>query len=137
VVIVYIVGLTRDQVIATLRVHEQELRDRGVLHAGLFGSVARDEAKSTSDIDIPIEPEPNAPVGVFEYVGIAQCLADPFPSRMDRHAHLSNSTVAHRNRIRAPATGRRRATMSLTLLVDVYLLGGEVLATIAVGVGIL
>jgi predicted nucleotidyltransferase len=75
--------MNRDQVIATLRAHERELRDRGVLHAALFGSVARDEAKRASDIDILIEIEPNAPIGVFEYVGITQYLADLFPSRVD------------------------------------------------------
>ncbi len=75
--------MNRDQVIATLRVHERELRRRGVLHAALFGSVARNKAKPASDIDILIELEPDAPVGVFEYVGIAQYLADLFPNRVD------------------------------------------------------
>jgi predicted nucleotidyltransferase len=83
--------MTRDQVIATLRAHEQELRGRGVLHAGLFGSVARHEAKQASDIDILIELEPDAPVGVFEYVGIIQYLADLFPNRVD---------VANRNSLK-------------------------------------
>jgi len=75
--------MNRDQVIATLRNHEQELRHRGVLHAALFGSIARNEARPSSDIDILIEIEPNAPVGVFEYVGITQYLADLFPNRVD------------------------------------------------------
>jgi len=75
--------VNRDEVIATLRAHERELRHRGVLHAALFGSVARNEAKRSSDIDIMIELEPEAPVGVFEYVGITQYLADLFPNRVD------------------------------------------------------
>ncbi len=75
--------MNRDEVIATLRAHERELRHRGVLHAALFGSVARNEAKRSSDIDIMIELEPDAPVGVFEYVGITQYLADLFPNRVD------------------------------------------------------
>ncbi len=75
--------MNREQIIATLRTHEQELRHRGVLHAALFGSVARDEAQLSSDIDIMIEIEPDAPVGVFEYVGITQYLADLFPNRVD------------------------------------------------------
>jgi predicted nucleotidyltransferase len=36
-----------------------------------------------SDIDILVEIEPDAPVGVFEYVGIIQYLADLFPGRVD------------------------------------------------------
>ena len=73
----------RDQIIATLRAHEAELRHRGVRHAALFGSVARGEARPTSDTDIMIELEPQAPVGLFEYVGITQYLADLFPARVD------------------------------------------------------
>jgi predicted nucleotidyltransferase len=73
----------RDQIIATLRRHRQPLRDRGVLHAALFGSVARGEATAASDIDIMVEIAPDAPAGVFEYVDITQYLADLFPGRVD------------------------------------------------------
>ena len=66
-----------------LRVHEQELRRRGVLHAGLFGSIVRGEATPDSDIDIVIEIAPDAPVDLFGYVGIAQYLSDLFPGRVD------------------------------------------------------
>jgi len=76
-------GMNREQVIETLRAHEPELRHRGVLHPALFGSVARSEEKRASDIDILIELESQAPVGLFEYVGITQYLADLFPSRVD------------------------------------------------------
>lgn len=75
--------MNREEVIATLRDHELELRHRGVLHAALFGSLARNEAQPASDIDILIEVAPDAPIGVFEYVGITQYLADLFPSRVD------------------------------------------------------
>lgn len=75
--------MNREQIIAILRDHETALRRRGVLHAALFGSVARNEAQAGSDIDILIELEPGAPVGVFEYVDITQYLADLFPNRVD------------------------------------------------------
>lgn len=75
--------MKREQVIATLRRHEQELRRRGVLHVGLFGSVARDEATPTSDIDILVELAPEAAIDLFEYVGITQYLSDLFPNRVD------------------------------------------------------
>ncbi len=71
--------MNREQVIATLCAHEQELPQRGVLHASLFGSVARDEATPASDIDILVELAPDAPIGLFEYVGITQYLSDLFP----------------------------------------------------------
>lgn len=76
-------GMDREEIIATLRAHQVELRRRGVRHAALFGSLARGESKRTSDIDILIELEPQAPVGLFEYVGITQYLADLFPVRVD------------------------------------------------------
>ncbi len=75
--------MTRDQVIARLRANEQQLRQRGVMHAALFGSVARNEATPDSDIDILIEIEPDAPVGVFEYVGIKQYIAALFEGPVD------------------------------------------------------
>jgi predicted nucleotidyltransferase len=84
--------MNREQIIAKLCAHEPELRRRGVLHAGLFGSVARGEATPSSDIDILIALEPDAPIGVFEYVGITQYLADLFPNHVD---------VANRDRLKA------------------------------------
>jgi uncharacterized protein len=84
--------MNREQIIATLRVHAKELRRRGVLHAALFGSVARGEAGPKSDIDILIELDPGTPVGVFDYVAITQFLGDLFPVRVD---------VANRDRLKA------------------------------------
>jgi predicted nucleotidyltransferase len=45
--------MTRDQVIATLRQHEPELRSAGVVSLSLFGSTARDEA-DPADVDIAV-----------------------------------------------------------------------------------
>ena len=84
-------GMNHEQVVATLHHHAPELRQRGVLHAGLFGSIARNEATTTSDIDILIELAPDARVGLFEYVGITQYLEDLFPVRVD---------VANRSRLK-------------------------------------
>jgi predicted nucleotidyltransferase len=75
--------MNREQVIATLRTHEPELRRRGVLHAALFGSVARGDARPGSDIDILIEIAPDVPIDLFEYVGITHYLSDLFPGRVD------------------------------------------------------
>ena len=71
--------MNRDQAIAMLRAHERELRQLGVRHAALFGSLARGEARRRSDIDILIEIEPDAEIGLFEYVGITQYLEELFP----------------------------------------------------------
>ena len=66
-----------------LRAHQTELHRRGVRHAALFGSIVRGEGKHTSDINILIELDPQAPVGLFEYVGITQYLGDLVPVRID------------------------------------------------------
>jgi predicted nucleotidyltransferase len=76
-------GMDREQILATLRAHEPELRRRGVRHAALFGSAARRQDRPASDIDIMIDLDPNAPIGLFEYVAITQYLTDLFPVRVD------------------------------------------------------
>jgi predicted nucleotidyltransferase len=47
--------MDRSHVIQTLRQHEHELKDEGVLHIRLFGSVARNESKENSDVDLIAE----------------------------------------------------------------------------------
>jgi uncharacterized protein len=44
--------MRKDAAIAALRAHESELRRAGVAHLYLFGSVARDEARPGSDVDL-------------------------------------------------------------------------------------
>jgi uncharacterized protein len=75
--------MNREQIIQTLRAHESQLRRRGVSRLSLFGSAARAEAQPARDIDIMIELEPEAPIGLFEYVEITQYLGDLFPNRVD------------------------------------------------------
>ena len=56
---------TRDEIRRTLQEHQPELVARfGVRSLALFGSVARDEATTDSDIDLLVEFE--RPVGLFE-----------------------------------------------------------------------
>jgi len=50
--------MTRDEVLATLELHAQELRRLGAKSLALFGSVARDEGTESSDIDVLVELEP-------------------------------------------------------------------------------
>jgi predicted nucleotidyltransferase len=49
----------RDDVLSILKREANDLKDRfGVTHVGLFGSVVRDEAKDSSDLDLLIELDP-------------------------------------------------------------------------------
>lgn len=44
--------MDRRTVIATLKVHEAELRQLGLISLSLFGSLARGQAAEDSDIDV-------------------------------------------------------------------------------------
>ena len=59
-----------------LRTREAELRRRGVCHAAVFGSVARDEQSAASDIDVLVDLDPDAIPDLFTYVGIARELRE-------------------------------------------------------------
>lgn len=54
-------------VMQTLRTHQSELRSLGVSHAAVFGSVARGEAITDSDIDVLVELDEDRSMGIFEY----------------------------------------------------------------------
>ena len=47
--------MRRDQALAILAAHRQEISTFGITSLALFGSVARDEARAESDVDILVE----------------------------------------------------------------------------------
>ena len=75
--------MDRENILARLRENEQALRSRGVAHAALFGSRARGDADADSDTDIMIELDPDAQVGVYEYVDIREYIANLFDGHVD------------------------------------------------------
>jgi predicted nucleotidyltransferase len=75
--------MDRQDIIARLRENEAALRAHGVAHAALFGSRARGDARPDSDTDIMIEIDPEALVGVFEYVRIKEYIANLFDGHVD------------------------------------------------------
>jgi uncharacterized protein len=75
--------MTREDAIAILRQHADALRARGVRHAALFGSVARGDSRSDSDIDIMVEFDPAARVTIFDYVGLKDYVAGLFEGPVD------------------------------------------------------
>jgi len=56
-----------NDVLRTLRTHEDELKRLGASHAAVFGSVARGEARVGSDIDVLVDLDPERAMGVFQY----------------------------------------------------------------------
>ena len=67
----------------TLRRSEHALRERGVRHAALFGSVARGSNHANSDIDIMIEIDPDVRMTVFDYVDLKDYIGSLFDGPVD------------------------------------------------------
>lgn len=64
------------QVLDTRHQHEAELKQRGVCHAAVFGSVARGESRTDSDVDVLVDLDPNRPMGLFEYASVRLYIGD-------------------------------------------------------------
>ena len=75
--------MKRQEILARLRENETALRARGVRHAAVFGSRARGDDRPGSDIDIMIEVDPVAPIGVYEYVALKDYIAELFDGPVD------------------------------------------------------
>jgi hypothetical protein len=71
------------EALETLRRSERALRERGVMHAALFGSVARGSSTPESDIDIMIEIDPDVRMTVFDYVDLKDYIAALFREPVD------------------------------------------------------
>lgn len=67
--------MTRDDVTAVLRAHENELRAAGVRSLRLFGSMARDEAGPESDIDVEAAFEDASSLTLLDLVRVERHLS--------------------------------------------------------------
>jgi len=73
--------MQREQVLATIRDHRAELLNFGVNSLSVFGSVARDTAGPSSDVDVLVEFK--SPVGLFTFVRLQQRLESLLGCRVD------------------------------------------------------
>ena len=64
--------MNRDDVLTILRAHRREIAAMGVTSLALFGSFARDEARPDSDVDLLVELDPEAHIGLIRYVQIQE-----------------------------------------------------------------
>jgi uncharacterized protein len=55
-------AMDKDHVISKLNAHEQKLRAAGIVHLRVFGSVARGQASSRSDVDLLAEFDKSKPL---------------------------------------------------------------------------
>lgn len=64
----------RNELVKRLKQAQVQLQSEGVLHASIFGSVARCEADPESDVDILVDLGPGAKIDLFQFVGLQQLL---------------------------------------------------------------
>jgi predicted nucleotidyltransferase len=75
--------MDKEAILARLRNCEPDLRARGVAHAALFGSRARGGNRPDSDIDIMVEIDPGAHIGLWDYAGLKDYIAGLLPGSVD------------------------------------------------------
>ena len=73
--------MRRDEALAILKSHKQELIKFDVKSLAIFGSVARDEAGPESDVDILVEFA--KPIGLFEFVRLKIYLENLLQRKVD------------------------------------------------------
>jgi hypothetical protein len=72
-----------DRALTILRDHRAQLAAMGVLHAGIFGSLARGQARKRSDIDVFVVLDESRHLSVYDFVGIRHFLRDVLHPRID------------------------------------------------------
>jgi predicted nucleotidyltransferase len=65
-----------DEIVSALRTHGAELRGAGIRHLSVFGSVARGDARGKSDVDLAVDLDPAAHVGLFRLMGLQRRLSE-------------------------------------------------------------
>lgn len=75
--------MRRDEVLRVLSENREELRSFGVERLSLFGSVARDEARPGSDVDLLVEFRPETRAGLFEVVRLKAHLEELLGTSVD------------------------------------------------------
>lgn len=73
--------MERDDVIALLKSRKRQLKKFGVHSLSIFGSVARDQARKNSDVDILVDFE--KPVGLFEFTRLKMYLEKTLGRKVD------------------------------------------------------
>ena len=81
--------MKKENVINTLVAHQAELKELGVEHLTLFGSVARDEAGPGSDVDLLAAFDETKALSLLTVVGIQRKISELLGCPVD----LGNATA--------------------------------------------
>jgi len=75
--------MTRAEIIARIRKHADAIRAEGATSLCLFGSAAREEMGSTSDIDLFVDYDPETRFSLLNMSGIRLIVMDEFNREVD------------------------------------------------------
>ena len=93
-----------ESIIAALRRHEPELRAAGIEQLSLFGSVARGDANTESDIDLAAGLDPAAELSLLDLTALERRLSEILGRPVDL---LPEPTEKHRLQVRIDRERRR------------------------------
>jgi len=79
----YISRMNREQALAILCRLRSSLEARGIAHAALFGSLARNDGGPRSDIDVVLTPEKGRRLDLFDLGGVQTVLEEGFGIEVD------------------------------------------------------
>jgi len=95
-------AMSRSEIMRRIKSRADAIRAEGATALYLFGSVARDQARSTSDIDVFVDYDPNSKFSLLNLSGIRLIIMD----EIGREVDITTSTSLHprlRDRILAEA----------------------------------
>lgn len=75
--------MKKSHLLQILADNRQKLTSLHVKSLSVFGSVARDEATRSSDVDLLVEFEDGHPNGLFEFISVRNYLEDLLGCRVD------------------------------------------------------
>jgi uncharacterized protein len=91
-------SMDKSQVISKLREHRDELTAAGIVHLRVFGSVAREEANESSDVDFIAEFDNEKKLTLLDMVGLESRLSELLQVKVDL---TPAETMKHRVRATA------------------------------------
>jgi predicted nucleotidyltransferase len=71
-----VVDITREQIIARLRAIAPAIKAEGVTRLAIFGSRARGDARSDSDLDVLIDTTPRGTSPAFDFFKVLHLIED-------------------------------------------------------------
>ena len=75
--------MNREQVITRLRAHERELKEAGIVHLSVFGSLARDDAQPDSDVDLLAAFDDGRRLSLLDVIHLENRIADLLGGQVD------------------------------------------------------